>query len=423
MKRSAQLFFSFFCVCAMMTSASAPVPVNALTEAPITHEDQNSEEISPETNPFEQVEYTKDHPYIDDNAFMPEYLDDIGAKIVVIDSRANAAGTWQQDAATGKWWFRYPDGSYPVNTWVMIQDKWYHFDTSGWMQTGWIQVGSTYYYLDTSGAMKTGWFYQANVWYYLNPSTGAMTTGWQKINGEDYYFNTVNGAMVTGWAKLGGNWYYFGTYGGLAREQWIQEGSTYYWIDSRGIWEEDRDNYTASICKYGYFDFSCHSFTKAAKNLRYKLDDSLKDFTSTTNINTNVKKGFNRWNNGSSLVSIKETSLLSEDILVTAGNVDNKHAYAATQFRVKKNGTVMNPDLANWGYTEICYNMEGPTKLLRLSDIENIATHEIGHALGLDHSIRTDSVVYPFYIEIGTGTIKELSDRDIKTIEHLYGQK
>ncbi|CAF1110381.1 unnamed protein product [Adineta ricciae] len=50
-----------------------------------------------------------------------------------------------------------------------------------------------------------------------------------------------------------------------------------------------------------------------------------------------------------------------------------------------------------------------------------VALHEIGHALGLDHSRNTASIMqktYPF-----AGVTKSLSSVDIESIQHLYGAK
>lgn len=41
-----------------------------------------------------------------------------------------SGGQWVQDA-TG-WWWRNPDGSYPSNTWELINGDWYWFDGSGY---------------------------------------------------------------------------------------------------------------------------------------------------------------------------------------------------------------------------------------------------------------------------------------------------
>lgn len=54
------------------------------------------------------------------------------------------------------WWYRYADGSYPKNGWLLINNIWYCFDSVGYMRTGWIQASDgLWYYCDSSGAMLT----------------------------------------------------------------------------------------------------------------------------------------------------------------------------------------------------------------------------------------------------------------------------
>lgn len=59
------------------------------------------------------------------------------------------------------WWYQNPDGTYPTNGWLTIDNKWYCFDASGYMRTGWIQGSNgAWYYCDTRegsnyGAMLT----------------------------------------------------------------------------------------------------------------------------------------------------------------------------------------------------------------------------------------------------------------------------
>ncbi len=92
---------------------------------------------------------------------------------------AAQTGSWEQDEIG--WWYKKPDGSYPVNAWAELsysgKTAWYHFDEKGYMQTGW--------FTDTDGRR-----------YYLNPvsdgTQGAMVTGWKPIDGIWYYFNEVS---------------------------------------------------------------------------------------------------------------------------------------------------------------------------------------------------------------------------------------
>ncbi len=111
------------------------------------------------------------------------------------------------------WMYRMDDGSFAVNMWLKIKNRWYHFDADGYMQTGLQKIGDKWYYLSTTGAMQTGWQKIGNNWHYFNP-TGEMQTGWRKIDEKYYYFDTL-GAMQTGWQKIDGKWYYLNTTGAM----------------------------------------------------------------------------------------------------------------------------------------------------------------------------------------------------------------
>lgn len=199
------------------------------------------------------------------------------------------AGTWKK--TNGKWWYRYPDGSYPKNCertidgkrycfdksgymvtgWQKRMDRWVYFKSSGAMAYGWQKVSGTWYYfregegymvtglvdigndkyvfdkrsgamltgwqrplgnvwlyLKTSGAAVKGWSKIGGVWYYFDD--GIMTTGWKKVSGTWYYFKS-SGAMVTGWQQIGGKWYYFASSGAMAANKWAGN----YWLGSDGV--------------------------------------------------------------------------------------------------------------------------------------------------------------------------------------------
>ena len=51
------------------------------------------------------------------------------------------------------WWFEFPNGSWPANTWLKDMGVWYYFNADGYMATGWIQYKGDWYYLDSNGAM------------------------------------------------------------------------------------------------------------------------------------------------------------------------------------------------------------------------------------------------------------------------------
>ena len=54
-------------------------------------------------------------------------------------------------------------------------------------------------------------------------------------------------------------------------------------------------------------------------------------------------------------------------------------------------------------------------------DFDWISLHELGHSLGLDHSLDTDSVMFPLYI--GRVDDLELAFDDQEGIQQLYGEK
>ena len=67
-------------------------------------------------------------------------------------SPAAVSAGWQKDHIG--WWWRNPDGSWPANDWMFINNKWYFFGPDGYMRTGWIEWKGQYYYCDmTNGDM------------------------------------------------------------------------------------------------------------------------------------------------------------------------------------------------------------------------------------------------------------------------------
>jgi hypothetical protein len=105
---------------------------------------------------------------------------------------------WIHDTKTGKWWYRYANGTYPKNGWSKIGGKWFLFDASGWMLSGWQKVKNKWYYLGAAsdGAMKSGWLDNKGKRYYLGEANdGAMVTGKQTIGGKQYEFE-VTGELI-----------------------------------------------------------------------------------------------------------------------------------------------------------------------------------------------------------------------------------
>ena len=87
------------------------------------------------------------------------------------------------------WWYQYPNGTFPSNTWLNLSNRWYYFNTNGYMQTGWVLVDGKWYFLDASGAMVS------NRWignYYLGSDGAMLTNTWT----PDGYYVGHDGAVV-----------------------------------------------------------------------------------------------------------------------------------------------------------------------------------------------------------------------------------
>lgn len=78
------------------------------------------------------------------------------------DQKPTAAEGWQQDHA-GRWW-KWANGTYPVNDWLELEGKWYFFDASGYMETGWIPWKGQWYYCGQDGVMVTNAYVENKYW-------------------------------------------------------------------------------------------------------------------------------------------------------------------------------------------------------------------------------------------------------------------
>ena len=145
---------------------------------------------------------------------------------------APKTGEWTWGARG--WWYRYEDGSYPVDAAVVIDGSTYRFDAAGYMRTGWVKDQGAWYYHSLSGAQASGWVSSGGRWYYLSPDSGAMATGWVQVVSTWYYLNPSDGAMATGWLKEGGYWYYLQPGNGAMTTGWLKIGGTWYHFADNG---------------------------------------------------------------------------------------------------------------------------------------------------------------------------------------------
>ncbi|MGC4017989.1 MAG: right-handed parallel beta-helix repeat-containing protein [Muricomes sp.] len=144
-------------------------------------------------------------------------------------------GTWEN--VSGKWRYKYADGTVSKLDWKQIGNSWYYFDKDGWMMTSWKVIDGYWYYFAADGKMREGWQKVGDTWYYFGEAgDGKMREDWQKIGNAWYYFGGAgDGKMRTSWQKIGSTWYYFGgADDGKMREGWQKMGNTWYYFGGAG---------------------------------------------------------------------------------------------------------------------------------------------------------------------------------------------
>lgn len=188
----------------------------------------------------DESKYGKKSDWISsDEMYLPEenVSDGSGQGSGTTPSGGNTVVGWIQSG--NRWYFRYPDGSYPKDEWLAWNGKWYLFDANGWMLTGWQNRNGSYYYLDESGAMLTGWVQAGNRVYYLNPTKdqyeGIMVANnWVTQDGNYYYLNS-DGIRAEGWTEINGSFYYFYPGTGIRAANTTVDG---FLLDENGAWRK-----------------------------------------------------------------------------------------------------------------------------------------------------------------------------------------
>lgn len=62
-------------------------------------------------------------------------------------------GEWTQEAEGG-WSYALPDGTKPLNTWMIIEGKTYYFRENGCRATGWTSIAEIEYYFNENGELQ-----------------------------------------------------------------------------------------------------------------------------------------------------------------------------------------------------------------------------------------------------------------------------
>lgn len=120
---------------------------------------------------------------------------------------------WIQDSVG--WYFKNPDGTYPINAWKKIDGNYFRFNSDGY-------------------ALENQWYKdEQGLWYWLKQG-GYMAIGWQNINSKWYYFNN-DGEMQTGWIQYFDKWYYCdNSNGDMVSKEVRKIGEKFYYFNDKG---------------------------------------------------------------------------------------------------------------------------------------------------------------------------------------------
>ena len=120
---------------------------------------------------------------------------------------------WIQDSVG--WYFRNPDGTYPMNAWKKIDGNYFRFNKDGY-------------------ALENTWYQDEQGFYYWLKPGGYMAIGWQNINGKWYFFKN-NGEMQTGWIQYFDKWYYCTeSNGDMVSKEVRKIGDKFYYFNENG---------------------------------------------------------------------------------------------------------------------------------------------------------------------------------------------
>lgn len=263
---------------AALLTAAAPVSVSAASWQQNStgwwwQEDDNSYPTSTWKSIYGKWFYFDSYGYmlgegwhwIDGKCYYMYSGGDMAENTWVDGSYVDASGAWVPDAEpeqwrsyAGRWWYTFPDGSYPENEWAAINGAWYYFGEDGWMlDKGWHWIDGKCYYMYSGGAMAEStwiggdyvnasgewvvdkWVASGNQWWYRYADGSYPTNTWKYIDGAWYYFDGSGWMLGEGWHWIGDTCYYMYADGRMASDTWID----HYYVDASGAWIPEKCNH------------------------------------------------------------------------------------------------------------------------------------------------------------------------------------
>jgi len=159
----------------------------------------------------------------------------------------NTTKTGQWMNSSGRWWYKWSDGSYAKSEWLELGGIKYYFDASGYLHSGWLGLGEDWYYISSNGAYKSRWITSGGTWYYLNDDCKMAKGEWR-----DGYYLSSNGAWsykgIGSWYQNKTGWWYEDSKGWYPVSQWAKINGKWYYFDANGYMMADT---TVDGCKLG----------------------------------------------------------------------------------------------------------------------------------------------------------------------------
>ena len=378
----------------------------------------------------------------------------VGTEVVeerytVYDSIGRAVAGWVED--DGGWYYIDGNGNY-ASGWRNIDGNTYYFDTStNYMVHGWLPSGGYYYYmgypgapdpgamymsgwlndtegggtasdplwyyLDTDGTMRHGWLYDGGYYYYMGypgaPLSGVMYNhGWMEDTDGTWYYFEESGARHHGWLRLSGYDYYLGDDGKMRTG--TQELSEYIGAQFNADGELIEDSW---IYYPVYLqDGETSSLNTRFEKFSYYSEDNVGYMRNSITVNPTI---FNRpstypaeeasipnsvftqfdYSNTEQTVDLVSTTSSSADIIyqmhyMWSYSIDA----AAITFRQNKDGewdilpeTGWPGEFVNGEIDNVIIAINSSYVSATSQNFEYVCLHEMGHAVGLQHTYESGS--------------------------------